>query len=87
MLYEAWTGRHPFRGANAFVTSDHILHEAAPPASTLRAGTPAGLDGLLDDLLAKEPAARPASAATVLGLKDAFPDTAISGQRDERVVA
>jgi len=68
VLFEAWTGRHPFRGANPFVTSDHIQHEAAPPASTLRADTPAGLDALLGSLLAKEPGARPASAAVALGM-------------------
>ena len=66
VLYEAWTGRHPFRGANAFVTSDHILHDPPPRAESLRPETPAGLDDLFTRLLAKERAGRPANAAEVL---------------------
>jgi serine/threonine-protein kinase len=67
VLYEAWTGVHPFRDPNPVVTTDRILHATPLPASRLRAGTPAGLDALLARLLAKEPGARPQTAREVLG--------------------
>jgi serine/threonine-protein kinase len=66
VLYEAWTGRHPFRGPNLFVTSDHILHDAAPAAMTFRPETPPALDELFRHLLTKERVDRPAGAIEVL---------------------
>src|SRR5208282_1673253 len=64
-LYEILTGGPPFTGGNALsVVSQHI--NAPPPAmSILRTDIPAALDTLVLKLLAKSPAARPASAAEV----------------------
>ena len=67
VLYEAWTGVHPFRGPNPVLTTDRILHGAPAPASQLRVETPAGLDALLARMLVKERAARVSSAREVLG--------------------
>ncbi|MGO9451111.1 MAG: protein kinase domain-containing protein [Candidatus Binataceae bacterium] len=76
-LYELLTGRLPFTGDNVLaVVSQHI--NAPPPAmSTLRTDIPAALDALVMKLLAKSPAARPASAAEV---RDAL--RAISGRQN-----
>jgi serine/threonine-protein kinase len=66
VLYEAWTGLHPFRGANVFVTSDRILHATPLPASHARPETPRELAGLFTRLLVKERTDRPQSASEVL---------------------
>jgi tetratricopeptide (TPR) repeat protein len=62
VLYEACTGRHPFRGAGLVDTGDHILHAEVPAASSVATETPHALDPLLARLLAKDPSARPKSA-------------------------
>jgi non-specific serine/threonine protein kinase len=63
VLYEAATGRRPFRGASAL----ELLHEIAavdpPPASALRPEAPAALDAVLSRTLVKERERRYASAA------------------------
>jgi hypothetical protein len=66
MLYELLAGRRPFSAA----TSEELLImqvRATPvPLSTLRPGLPPALYRLVDELMAKDPAARPASAAQAL---------------------
>jgi serine/threonine-protein kinase len=66
LAYEALAGRHPFsaRSAQGLVTAH--LTETPAPIGELRPGTPPALAALVMQLLAKEPDARPASAAHVL---------------------
>ncbi|MFG2482665.1 protein kinase [Streptomyces virginiae] len=66
VLMELVTGSRPFAGAREMheLLAQHLT--TAPPApSSLRAGLPAALDSLVLDLLAKDPADRPADAAEV----------------------
>ncbi|PWK73477.1 serine/threonine protein kinase [Streptomyces sp. CG 926] len=66
VLMELVTGSHPFAGAREMheLLAQHLT--TAPPApSSLRAELPAALDSLVLDLLAKDPADRPADAAEV----------------------
>jgi serine/threonine-protein kinase len=63
VAYWLLTGRPPFEGSNLVEICSHHLHtEAEPPSARTRSGVPAALDALVLKCLAKEPAARPASA-------------------------
>lgn len=66
VLWELLAGRRPFEGANAAAVVDAILHREPPPL-TRRFESPAAaeLERLVLRLLAKDPAARPASAGEV----------------------
>lgn len=66
LLYEMLTGISPFQGSNALETLSKVTSERPPCADTLRPGLPPRLVALLYRLLAKEPAARPQSAAEVV---------------------
>ena len=55
MLYQAVTGRLPFRGRTAFDTTSAILRDPAPP---LPARVPLGLTAIIQRLLAKPPGER-----------------------------
>jgi len=59
--YHCLTGRPPFDGMGIEVAAAH-QHRALPP---LPATVPAGVAGLVGELTAKDPAARPASAGEV----------------------
>lgn len=63
LLYEALTGRSPFRGANPLETLRRVISEHPPRADGLRPEVPAPLAELTEHLLAKDPASRPLSAA------------------------
>jgi len=65
LLYELVTGRHPFRGPTPLDTLSAILTRHAPPPSSLKPGVAPALEAILDRMLAKDPADRPASAATI----------------------
>jgi serine/threonine-protein kinase len=62
VLYEMLTGAPPFTGADNFTVLSRHLNEIPTPLSALRPGIPAELDQAIAVLLAKDPAARPASA-------------------------
>ncbi|MEV0153400.1 protein kinase [Micromonospora sp. NPDC050686] len=63
-LYTMLAGTPPFAGDPLHVLHQH-LHEPATPVRSRRPEVPPALDALLADLLAKDPAARPADAVEV----------------------
>jgi serine/threonine-protein kinase len=65
LLYELVTGVSPFRGRTALESLHKVAREPHLRATALRPELPPGLADLLDRLLAKEPAERPADAAEV----------------------
>jgi tetratricopeptide (TPR) repeat protein len=69
VLYEALTGRHPFEGNNRAEIMQAILMATPVRPSMLRADTPAAIDALLMQMMAKNAAERPAAAAIRATLK------------------
>ncbi|MCI0341468.1 MAG: serine/threonine protein kinase, partial [Planctomycetales bacterium] len=65
LLFRLLTGRPPFRGASPTAVLLRPLSESPVPPSRVSSGVPPELDALVLSLLAKDPAARPASAAAV----------------------
>lgn len=65
VLYECLTGGPPFRGADAVAVLAKVLVEAVPPTRIAAPSVPESLAALVDRLLAKSPAERPASAAAL----------------------
>jgi eukaryotic-like serine/threonine-protein kinase len=53
VCYHLLTGRRPFNGANTFALIDDILGGTPTPASQLRRGVPAALDGVLERAMSK----------------------------------
>lgn len=66
VLYECVTGRRPIEADSPVVLVSRLLHDPVPPASRVSPGVPAALSALLDRLLARTPAQRPASSAEVV---------------------
>ncbi|HMB54191.1 MAG TPA: protein kinase [Thermoanaerobaculia bacterium] len=66
LLYESLSGRSPFAGATALDTLRRVVDEPPPPLPASAIGRSARLAALIDRLLAKQPDARPASAAEVV---------------------
>jgi serine/threonine-protein kinase len=65
VLYQAATGRLPFRGASALAIMHEIATATPFPPSNLRAELPHAFDQLITTCLQKNPTQRPASAAEV----------------------
>ena len=65
LLYETVAGRSPFIGAGPADTLRRICASQQTPLREIDAALPAALSELVDQLLAKEPALRPRSAAEV----------------------
>ena len=65
VLYALLAGRPPFRGATPVATMMMHANDAVPDVRELRPDTPDWLADLVHRLLAKDPADRPAGAATV----------------------
>jgi serine/threonine-protein kinase len=63
VLFEMLTGEPPFASDSAVGLAYRHVHDDAGPPSARQPGVPAHLDGVTTRLLAKDPAARPASAA------------------------
>ena len=62
LLYEMFTGRVPFDHPETSVLVKKVLHEEAPSISKLRPDLPAELADVMQRTIAKDPAARYASA-------------------------
>jgi len=65
LLYEMLTGGSPFRGGSPLETLKRVLTETPPPLAAVRPDLPPTLAVLVNQLLAKDREARPASAAEV----------------------
>lgn len=65
VLYELLAGQLPFQQEQGPAIMYEILNREPPALGELRQGLPAGLRGLIDRLLQKDPAKRPDSAADV----------------------
>jgi serine/threonine-protein kinase len=70
LLYELLTGESPFRGRNSMETLSRICSLKQVPAGRLRPEIPAALSDLVERLLAKDPAQRPANAEAVIAVLD-----------------
>jgi serine/threonine protein kinase len=66
VLFTMLTGRPPFPAANELELIERIRRENPEPPGAIEASVPPWLDGLVLNLLAKEPLQRPHSAASVL---------------------
>jgi len=62
LLYEMLTGRRPFEGATELSLLSAILRDTPPRVRSLRPDADPRLESLVERCLAKDPAARPASA-------------------------
>jgi serine protease Do len=67
VAYELLAGRAPFRGALTSVFDGHVRREP-PPVRELNPALPPGVEGVMRQVLAKEPGRRPASAAGFVAL-------------------
>ncbi len=65
VLYEMASGRLPFAGGDRLALYRAVVHAEAPPLATVAPATRPELAALVDRLLAKDPAERPASAEAV----------------------
>lgn len=59
------TGQHPFHASNLRLLLRQHLHALAPSLPALRSDVPWQLDRLIREMLAKDPANRPATAAAI----------------------
>jgi len=65
VLYAMLTGAAPFSGDSPVSVASQHLHRDPAPVASLRPEVPPGLDALISNLLAKNPADRPADADQV----------------------
>jgi serine/threonine-protein kinase len=54
VLYELWSGQHPFRASTAFATANRIMNEDPDLLSKLIPATPASLDAVIARCLRKD---------------------------------
>src|SRR6185295_18115886 len=65
LIYELCTGRAPFQGESPAQTLHKVTTTQPPAISSLNPDVPPRLAALVDDLMQKDPARRPESAAAV----------------------
>jgi predicted Zn-dependent protease/tRNA A-37 threonylcarbamoyl transferase component Bud32 len=80
LLYEALSGRSPFEGSSALETMTRICTHRQAPLREVNPAIPAPLSALIDQLLEKEPARRPASAREVAAALEAAGSADETGQ-------
>ena len=68
VLFECLLGRPPFASETTVALLARVLLEIAPRVREERAETPLGLEGLVEQMLAKEPGERPDAAEVVRAL-------------------
>jgi serine/threonine protein kinase/tetratricopeptide (TPR) repeat protein len=78
-LFALIAGRPPFTGPSAVAIIIQHLSDAPPPLGLLRGDVPHELESLVVTMLAKDPAARPASAAAVQAALALHPRTSTAG--------
>jgi hypothetical protein len=81
VLYRMVTGRQPFTGDTALAVLWSVTYEEPAPAADLVPGLPPEVVQLIGQLLAKDPAARPASAEVVARALAALEGQALPAQR------
>ena len=74
MLYEALTGRQPFKGDSAVATAAQRLEGDAPDLASLRPDVPRGLDAVVRRAMARDPADRFVSTGALADALAAFAD-------------
>lgn len=79
VLHHCLVGRAPFAGNDMLAVAAKLLLEDAPRVDAFRADVPVELSSLVDRLLSKDPAARPASAEEVARVLDDLPTRIASG--------
>src|SRR5579872_6632149 len=67
VFYEMLAGQHPFRASSFVETSHRIVREEPQPLSRSNRNVPPALQAIVSRMLAKDPAARFASASELLG--------------------
>jgi serine/threonine protein kinase len=82
-LFHLLTGQLPVRGSSYLHTLQQLLMVAPRPLAQARADVPPTLAAIVDQLRARDPAARPASAAEVIALLEPFARPA--ADRDPRL--
>lgn len=65
LMYEMTTGRHPFQGSSPLDTMNRVVQRAPVPVRRVNPSLPEPLELLVEHLLEKDPARRPASAREV----------------------
>ncbi|GLC23886.1 protein kinase domain-containing protein [Roseisolibacter agri] len=85
IAYEALAGAHPFGARTPDAMRAAHCAETPAPLATRRADVPPALAALVTRLLAKEPAARPRSAADVVRALDAVDARAPGRPRSRRI--
>jgi eukaryotic-like serine/threonine-protein kinase len=78
MLYEALTGRQPFKGDTAVATAAQRLESSPTPLRSLRADIPRGLDSIVMRAMARDPADRFVSLGAMADALAAFADIDMS---------
>ena len=74
MLYEALTGRQPFKGDTAVATAAKRLESGPTPLRSLRPDIPRGLDSIIMRAMARDPEDRFVSAGALADALSAFAD-------------
>ncbi len=79
------TAQDAFEGANAMEICYHVMKTPAPRVSEkVSTEIPAKLDGLVNDCLAKDPAARPQNARDVINILNSIKDIAPWERKDAK---
>ena len=81
VLYEALAGTKPFEAGTPVALANAVLHDVPRPLRELRPDVDPGFAAAIEQAMAKEPAARPASAhemARLLAGRPAAPDATVA---------